>query len=225
MKFLLFDIDGTLIDTGGAGSRALTGAFQELFGVSDAFRTISMAGKTDLQIIREGMALSGITSENGALAAFCSRYLALLAEGMDGRGQVKPGVHDALEAIRHDGAFHLGLLTGNMEEGARIKLNHYGLLHFFDIGAFGDEHEDRNSLLPIAVEKLRAKRSITVGYGDCVVIGDTPRDVACARPYGARAVAVATGPYSYDALAAAEPDRLFSDFSDTAAVLAALRDV
>ncbi len=224
MKFLLFDIDGTLVDTGGAGSRALNAAFFDVFGVSDAFRMVSMAGKTDLQIIREGMTLHGISSENGVVPEFCLRYLHHLERNMeDGTGRLKPGIPEALGDLEHDRDFHLGLLTGNMERGAFIKLKRFGIARFFDLGAFGDEDEDRNRLLPIAVGKLSREKNLSVSYQDCVVIGDTPRDVACARPHGALAVAVATGPYSCEELAEAKPDLLFQDFLDTEAFLSALR--
>jgi len=223
MKYILFDIDGTLIDSGGAGSRALDLAFEEIFSVADAFRTVSMAGKTDMQILREGLELHRIDQPNGAVSAFFNAYIAHLRKNIDiGKGHVKPGVRKVLELLRCDYRYILGLLTGNIEEGARIKLSAFGLDSYFETGAFGDDSEDRNKLLPVALEKLSRLHSLTVDFRDCVVIGDTPRDVECAKPYGALAVAVATGPYPESVLADAGADLVFKDFSDTERFISAI---
>jgi phosphoglycolate phosphatase len=223
VKFLLFDIDGTLIDSGGAGVRALNLAFAEMFSVSDAFSPISVAGKTDLQIIREGLTLHGIRYHNGVVPLFLETYVRHLKANIDrGRGHVKEGVKEALDILKSRRDYILGLLTGNVEEGAHIKLETYGLGSYFTVGAFGSDHEDRNRLLPLAVEKLYRRDSVCMDYRDCVVIGDTPRDVDCAKHYGARAVAVATGPFSCVELLAAGADAAFEDLSDTSEFLAAL---
>ncbi len=224
MKFLLFDIDGTLIDSGGAGIRSLNLAFEEMFSVGNAFETIRMAGKTDPQILREALALHGIESPNGIVPEFYRTYIRHLSEQIGkGKGHVKPGMREALEILKDREEFALGLLTGNIEGGAAIKLGHFGLRSYFVTGAFGSDAEDRNSLLPIAVEKLRSTTSVAVPFTDCVVIGDTPRDVDCARPYGAFSVAVATGPYSSAALSAAGADVVFEDLSDTKGFLSVLQ--
>jgi len=110
-------------------------------------------------------------------------------------------------------------LIGNIERGAMIKLEAFGLDRYFEIGAYGNDDADRNRLLPIVREKLRNSRSLNVDYRDCIVIGDTPRDVECAKPYGAYSIAVATGPYTYSSLEAAGADAVFCDFSDTASFL------
>jgi phosphoglycolate phosphatase len=223
MKFLLFDIDGTLIDSGGAGMRSLNLAFEEMFSVRDAFRTVSMAGKTDPQILKEALALHGIESRNGIVPEFYRTYLRYLSEQIvNGKGHVKPGMRELLEILKERKGYVLGLLTGNIEGGAAIKLEHFGLRSFFVTGAFGSDAEDRNRLLPIAVGKLCRTMSIAVPFTDCVVVGDTPRDVECARPYGAFSVAVATGPYSSAALSAAGADIVFEDLSDTRGFLSAL---
>jgi phosphoglycolate phosphatase-like HAD superfamily hydrolase len=223
MKFLLFDIDGTLIDSGGAGSRALTTAFEEMFSVADAFAEIPMAGKTDPQILREGLLRHGIDSSNGVVPGFFDLYIRHLKANLwSGSGHLKPGVFDALKALAGRRDFVLGLLTGNIEAGARIKLAHFGIASYFSVGAFGSDAEDRNALLPVAVERLRRDQALSLGFTDCVVIGDTPRDVECARPYGAYALAVATGPYTHQELAAAGADRVFDDLSDTGLLLSVL---
>lgn len=223
MKFILFDIDGTLIDSGGAGIRSLNFAFEEMFSVQKAFKAISMAGKTDLQIIREGLEFHNIVYSDGIISEFCDTYIRHLKNNINsGKGYIKPGIEDAVTALTSRKEFVLGLLTGNIEEGACIKLDAFGLYSFFSVGAFGSDDEDRNNLLPIAVDKLHRQRSINVQFSDCVVIGDTPRDIDCAKPYGAFSIAVATGPYSLNALAGAGPDMVLEDLSNTDGLISAL---
>jgi len=217
MKFILFDIDGTLIDSGGAGVMALNLAFQDLFSVSDAFRSIKMAGKTDLQILNEGLILHNIISSNGVVPAFFECYITHLRKAMHASdGHVKAGIREALIELRKDEDLVLGLLTGNIEQGAMIKLEAFDLDRYFETGAYGNDDADRNRLLPIAREKLKECRSLDIDYQDCIVIGDTPRDVECSKPYGAYSIGVATGPYSYARLEEAGADAVFYDLSDTA---------
>ena len=215
MKLVLFDIDGTLMSTGGAGTRSMNLAFEELFSIPDAFRGISMAGKTDPQIIKEGLRKHGLDAENGNLGLFSSSYVAhLRTEIQNPDRHLKPGIRDSLELLsRREDAF-LGLLTGNIEAGARIKLEAFELNVYFPFGAFGSDDEDRNRLLPVAVERFRLLQGTPVAYRDCVIIGDTPKDVECAKVYGAFAVAVATGPYVYDALVASGADVVLRDISE-----------
>jgi phosphoglycolate phosphatase-like HAD superfamily hydrolase len=217
MRFLLFDIDGTLIDSGGAGVRSLNIAFEEKFGLKDAFRNVSMAGKTDLQIIREGVTSNGVRYSEDIVSEFLTAYIRHLRIEMNNSrgGHVKPGIKESLEALRLEDRHMLGLLTGNIEEGARIKLKHFGLSEYFEVGAYGNDSEDRNGLLPIALDKLYRTKSLSVDFKNCVVIGDTPRDVDCAKKYGAFSVAVATGPYTCDQLMKAGADVVLEDLSDT----------
>lgn len=223
MKYILFDIDGTILDSGGAGTRAMNSAFEELFSVRDAFSGISMAGKTDLQIVREGLMAHGLDHSNGVVPAFFDLYVSRLRENIkEGKGHLKPGIREALEGLHSRGRCILGLLTGNIEQGAMIKLEHFGLGAYFFTGAFGSDDEDRNRLLPVAVEKLRRQRSLQIGFGDCIVIGDTPRDVDCAKPFGALSIGVATGPYSAGALRDAGADVVFQDLSETDRLFAVL---
>jgi phosphoglycolate phosphatase-like HAD superfamily hydrolase len=225
MKFILFDIDGTLIDSGGAGTKSLSLAFMEMFSVKDAFRTISMAGKTDLQIIREGLELYNIDHTNGIIPEFCRKYLKhLRIQMMNGKGYIKSGIKEALEALKPDEEIVLGLLTGNVKEGARIKLEYFGLHSYFGIGAFGDDDEDRNKLLPIALDKLYRQNSSRISFRDCIVIGDTPRDITCSKPYGALSIAVSTGPYSFKALSDAGADVVLEDLSDTEGFMSIIRN-
>jgi phosphoglycolate phosphatase-like HAD superfamily hydrolase len=219
-RLILFDIDGTLMDTGGAGTRSLNIAFRDVFSIEDAFSGITMAGKTDVQIIKEAFSVHKIPDDNGALPSLLSRYVVSLKREIDkSRKHLKPGVLDILKRFREIAACHIGLLTGNIEEGARIKLECFGLNEYFEAGAFGSDDEDRNRLLPVAVRKFSLLKKVTIAYSNCIVIGDTPRDVSCSRRYGAVAVAVSTGPYSYDSLLRTGANLVVHDLSKTEEIL------
>jgi phosphoglycolate phosphatase len=215
-KFILFDIDHTLIDSGGSGALALNLAFQQVTGIANGFAGIRFAGETDLKIIRDALEKHHIEIQDGWLGRFLDVYLIRLRKATSrGMGHVKPGVRDLLRALSADQDFQLGLLTGNIEEGARTKLEPFALNPFFPVGAFGSDSEDRNALLPLAVSRLAANSSILIGYSDCVIIGDTPLDVACAKAHGARSIAVATGPYAIQALRETDSDLVIQDLSNT----------
>lgn len=215
MKLILFDIDGTLIDSGEAGTRALNLAFEEVFSIPDAFKGISMAGKTDIQIMREALRIHGLDSENGNIETLCKGYLRHLKKEIENpRRHLKPYAGEVLKDLSGKEDFVLGLLTGNIREGARIKLGPFGIHQYFTLGAFGDDDEDRNRLLPVAVKRFREVYKKDINYKDCIVIGDTPRDVECAKVHGAIAIAVATGPYSYETLLNSGADLVFSDMSE-----------
>jgi phosphoglycolate phosphatase-like HAD superfamily hydrolase len=212
-KLILFDIDETLIDAGRAGSRSLNIAFNELFSIEDAFKDIRMAGMTDIQIMKEALTTHGLSNENGEVDALKSKYLENLSREIDNPWKVmKPGVQEVLDSLASIST-PLGLLTGNLEAGAEIKLTPFGLRKYFSEGAFGSDHEDRNMLLPIAIEKF-SKIGINAVAEKSVVIGDTPRDVQCAKIHGAHAIGVATGPYSLDDLREAGADLVLEDLSD-----------
>lgn len=222
-RLLLFDIDGTLVLTGGAGKRSMDRAFDEVFGVPEAFAEVSMAGRTDRWLVETALARHGVTATPARLEAFRARYLALLdaaiGDAGNGRRGVMPGVPEMLAALQARADVHLALLTGNYAEGARIKLEHFGLWHYFAWGAFGDEHADRDALARAAVAGAAARGIALAEPAHAIVIGDTPFDIACARAAGARVVAVATGHHGLDELRAHDPDLAIDDLRDVDAIL------
>lgn len=219
-KFILFDIDGTLVGIEGASSRSLNLAMKELTGIADGFHGVSFAGKTDFQIIREGLRKAGLAAQDDLLNSLKDLYLVYLRQELSaGKAHLKVGVKELLRTLQSVDGIYLGLLTGNTEEGARLKLEPFDLNHYFPVGAFGSDNEDRNLLLPIALRRLQESEHISVPSENCVVIGDTPMDVECALVHGASSVAVATGPYSLDALANTEANLVVSNLSNTGQIV------
>jgi len=219
MRLILFDIDGTLIDSGGAGTRSLNNAFQELFSLENAFYGIRMAGKTDTEIIKEALSKHGI-SRDGNLDYVVNVYLENLEkEIQNNRKHTKPGVYELLEHLSSQKDIGVGLLTGNLEPGARIKLKSLDLDRYFVSGAFGSDDEDRNNLLPIAVKRFEELFQKRIEIDNCIIVGDTPRDVACAHIYHALCIGVATGPYSFEELVEAGADFVVKDLSDHSELL------
>lgn len=228
MNLLLFDIDGTLLDTGGAGLRALRDAWIEEFELHDQshdFPRLDLAGSTDSGIVRFLFDHFGMEHDLERTDRFFHRYAGhlrrqLAADRGPRRGRLLPGVTELMACLRAAGDSHtLGLLTGNTAEGARTKVAHFGLDGIFDFGAYGDDHHDRNELGPVAVERARHHTGRDFAPDRVFIIGDTPKDIRCARACGAWAIAVATGTYSRGELEAHEPDEVFDDFTDAAAFL------
>ncbi len=218
MRLILFDIDGTLIDSGGAGVQALDLAMKDLFSIENGFNGISMAGKTDTQIIKEGLIKHRISAD-GNVEVIVKAYLKHLGEQINNdRKHVKPGIYELLENLNRKREPGLGLLTGNLEQGARIKLEPFRLNGYFPAGAFGSDDEDRNNLLPIAVDRFEKLFQTRIKTENCIIVGDTPRDVECAHVYGAMCIGVATGPYSFEDLVKAGADYVFEDLSDNASL-------
>src|SRR6266545_4749275 len=210
-KLVLFDIDGTLVLTGGAGIRAMNRACEELVGHGAALANIPVAGRTDRIILTDVVTQAGHSLDDGLLDQLRDRYIANLREEIERPGHlqafeslgargglkaVMPGVRALLDTLEQRGDVFLGLLTGNFEEGARIKLEHFGLWRYFRCGAFGGDSADRNDLVPFAVQRARECGVPDLSPAHILVVGDTPHDIACARAVGAVPVAVATGGFS-----------------------------
>jgi len=224
---LLFDLDGTLMKSGGAGMRAIARAVQERFGLTDSFGDIVPDGKTDPLILREIIRTRGLGRDDEQLLLddLAARYRRLLTEEMPraAKARVLPGVRALVEVLARQALVPFGLLTGNYEVTARIKLEHVGLNRFFPFGAFSSDDEDRERLVPVAVSRAEQHTGRAIGVGRHVhVIGDTPLDVRCALANGVTAVGVASGRYSAEELSRARAHVVLDDLADTNAVLEAL---
>jgi phosphoglycolate phosphatase-like HAD superfamily hydrolase len=224
-RLVLFDIDGTLLSAGGVSARALEAALAETFGTAGPAAGYDYSGKTDPQIVRELMRGAGfddpVIEERRPLAL--ERYRACLAEWIRPEHvRAKPGVLPLLEALGREPGVKLGLLTGNLEPCARLKLEPIGANPFFAFGAFGSDDEDRYRLAPVALARAREATGIAFEGREAVIVGDSVHDVLCGRGVGVRAVAVATGKTAASTLTQAGPDALLPDLSDTPASLRAI---
>jgi phosphoglycolate phosphatase-like HAD superfamily hydrolase len=221
-KLILFDIDGTLITSGGAGERALRLGFRDRFGIDDDLQTVEIAGRTDSGIARQMLRAHQLEATPENIAAFFDGYLTHLADQLPrSPGRLLPGILPLLEALKPRPDIMLALLTGNLARGAELKLTHYGVWQYFEFGAYADDHHDRNELGAVARSRARSQYGLEFPPERIFVLGDTPHDIACARAFGAKAVAIATGKFSREELAAFAPEFLFEDLSDLDAVLAA----
>ena len=225
-RLVLFDIDGTLVLTGGAGKRAMDRAFADAFGIDDAFADVAMGGRTDRYLIERGLERWGIPITPDALGRFRACYLNHLAETIhepgQGRKGTMPGVAALLDALDARPDVQTALLTGNYEAGARIKLTHFELWHRFAWGAYGDDHAERDELALAAVAAAPRRGIALAAAADVVVVGDTPFDISCARAAGARVVAVATGGHTLNELQALGPDLTVPDLTRLDEVLAVI---
>jgi phosphoglycolate phosphatase-like HAD superfamily hydrolase len=227
MKLVLFDIDGTLLLSDGAGRRAIYRALREVFGATgpaDYF----FDGKTDPQIVRELMRMAGHGDEHidARMELLLARYVEYLREELHAPGRrpyTLPGVPELLDELERTSNVLLGLLTGNLEQGAKAKLESVGINpQRFRVGAYGSDHEERPELPAIALARTKEMLGIEVGGTAIVVIGDTPADLTCGKALGANAIGVATGRYSVAELARHQPAAVFENLSDTPAVLRAI---
>lgn len=220
-RILLFDVDGTLTDTQGAGSRALKRTFAETLGLDGALDGIPIAGRSDSWIVAAGLDAKGRSADAAALEEFKGAYVERLGEELErGGAYLLPGVEPLLAALAERGGAALGLGTGNFRLAAEAKLSKVGIWHYFADGGFGDDAADRAELLAASVKRLSV--SGPADSADVIVIGDTPHDISAARAINARVIAVKTGYADPSELTTA--DWLFDDLSDTASVLAALLD-
>ncbi len=222
MIILLFDIDGTLIDSGGAGKLAMETALTSELGLGPPTTPIPYAGRTDRAIIADLLRHHDIEPSPVNIARILKAYLGHLPGCLTQRqGQALPGVRKLLQSLAGRSDVILGLLTGNVEAGAVNKLTYFDLQQFFQCGGFADDLHDRNDVAHAA--RHRAERHLGRPIDETVtlwVIGDTPHDVTCGRVIGARVLAVATGQHSVDQLRLSEPDHVVSDLTDTQRLLA-----
>lgn len=227
-RLVLFDIDGTILKSGGAGRVAMEGALVQVVGtLGDP--EYHYDGKTDRQIVRELMRRAGFSEDEiaGRMDEVIDLYVQRLRAVLDDPARdVKalPGIAPLIQAVDNSPDLVLGLLTGNVERGAQLKLASVGLpIERFRVNAFGSDDEVRGALPAIAHQRMCDAFGVTLAGRDVVVIGDTPADIDCGRALGARAIAVATGRYSTEELKEHEPFAVFEDLSDTDAVLAAIQ--
>lgn len=229
MKLVLFDIDGTILWTSGAGRRAMEASLVTHFGHSGP-PTYRYDGKTDIQIVRESMREAGVDDAtiDARLPSVLEEYLERLDRELEApHTQMKRyvGVLELLEALETREDRVIGLLTGNLVEGAARKLRAVGVApERFRLGAYGSDHEHRHELPAIAVRRAHVELGLAFEGHRVVIIGDTPADIHCGRGIGARAIAVATGHYSVEDLAAHDPAAVLADLGDTAAVMQAIDD-
>ena len=230
MRLVLFDIDGTLLNSGGVGRASMQRALSEVFG-SPGDASYRYDGKTDKQIVRDVMRLEGHTDEHidARMSFLLDRYLDGLKEGIESRKfnvRPLPGVVEILDALEARDDIVLGLLTGNVEAGARAKLSAAGIdPDRFRVNAFGSDHEHRPKLPAIAQRRFGETLGLEVAGEKVVVIGDTPADIECGRELGARAIGVASGHYSVAELEKHGPYAVFESLSDTDKVLETILDV
>jgi phosphoglycolate phosphatase len=225
-RLVLWDIDGTLVDSARLGREAFVEAFEVVTGRVPA-RPVSLAGRTDLEIAHDMLSSTGVAADDGLLESFgeaLREAMAARADVLRERGRAYPGAGEALERLDREPGVLQSLLTGNIEPNAAVKLGAFGLdRHLdFEIGAYGSDHHMRGELVAIARRKAERKHGLTIRPGQVVLVGDTPLDVAAAREGGALAIGVATGPYREKELSESGADAVLPDLGDTEAVLAAV---
>jgi phosphoglycolate phosphatase-like HAD superfamily hydrolase len=220
---LLWDIDGTILHSGSAGEAALKDSMREKFGLPPDLTGIELAGRTDKLIAMNVLKKFGLPTTLENVTLFVDGYLESLAKQLPERraqGYIFAGVVEILEAVRNRPDLAQGLLTGNVEAGARLKLEQYDVHHYFAFGGFADDHHDRNALPPFAKSRAEQYHGVEFPPERIFVIGDTSHDIACGQAIGAKTIGVATGNYSVQDLLNAGATASFADFSDTAAFFA-----
>lgn len=211
-RLLLWDIDGTLLYTQGVGRKSMIAAARDVFGFETDWARVDHVGRTDSFIFRRILENAGARWDDLSMQRFRDRYVELLEKNIaEIPNEPLPGVRELLDAAHESPDYVQGLLTGNFEVAARIKLRHFGLEGYFDFGAYGEESENRAALAPIALERASKFFDHLLDPQDIAVIGDTPHDLSCARALRARAVIVATGVQSMEELRVHGPDLLLAD--------------
>jgi len=220
-SLILWDIDGTLVYMDRAGERALILIVRELYGRDlGEHLPVDLRGRTDTSIARDLLIWLGVEPTAEAQASLCDAYLKKLPATLPiVKPHIKPGIREALDAIHAHPEIHQALLTGNLRKGAQMKLAHLGLWDYFEFGAFADDSHIRDELGPFALARAKEKLGIDFPPERVFIIGDTPHDIACGKAIGAKTIAVATGAFSVEELAALDPTHTFKDLADTAELL------
>lgn len=211
---LLWDIDGTLLASGGSGMRALRIALNQVFGVDGSLDDIDWSGRTDRFIIRQILEKFSLPSTTENSDRLLDGYISLLPDELNRSARILPGVKDLLDTAAARSDVAQGLLTGNIDRGARAKLSHHGLWDYFPFGAFANDSELRNDLGPFALRRAAAHTGVTFAPEQVWIIGDTPHDIECGKVIGARTLAVATGRHPIDELIGHAPTAAFKDLAD-----------
>jgi len=220
---VLFDIDGTLLDMRGAGRKSFVRALKSVFGWDDDIRYIHFAGNTDLNVLHQVMEAHGRALTDDDRRRFFERMpVDLTQTAGEAELVIYPGVRELLEKLSADPQVMLGLVTGNVEACARIKLRQFDLHEHFVLGAFGDDHADRAEIASLAMKRVRDSLRPGQEIDALFLVGDTPFDIAAAKSINAKSIAVATGKFTVDALENEGADHVLTDLSDTKAVLAIL---
>lgn len=223
VRLILFDVDGTLVRCGRQVRPIFADAMVEVFGTVGALDSYDFSGKTDQQIVLELLMRSGFSRSDvlRSLPRMRDRYLSGLEERLDRRGmEILPGVEALVRGLAARTDVALGLLTGNWRRGAEIKLSRFGLDRFFPFGAFADDAEDRNDLPPVALERAAAATGHRFEPTDALIVGDSVRDVECARAHGVPVLAVTTGWTAAESLARAGADRVVESLEGLVELLA-----
>jgi phosphoglycolate phosphatase len=220
-SLLLWDIDGTLVDMDRAGERALLRLIKEIYEYDFHEKLpVDLRGRTDTSIMRDLLEHLKVEVTPAAAEKFKDEYLALLPITLPGgHARLQPGIQAALDAIQAHPEIHQALLTGNLLEGARLKLSHVGIWNYFEFGAFADDSSIRNELGPFALRRAKEKLGIDFPPERVWIIGDTPHDIACGKAIGAKTIGVATGSFSVAELEACGPTHTFQNLSDTPELL------
>ena len=224
MRLVLFDIDGTLIADGGAAREAYAYALEKVYGTRADLRRYDFSGRTDPQITHMVLGDAGVAPAeiDAAMPVLWEHYLAALERSAPGRVRELPGVRALVETLANDARVVLGLLTGNIERGARVKLGNAALNDYFPVGAFGSDSARREELPPIAVERASRLSGHHFRGRDVVIIGDSIYDIRCGVPHAATTIAIASGKTSAETLRAENPDHFFASAEDHDALLAAI---
>lgn len=215
VKLVLFDIDGTLVHTGGAGIKAFAKVFATEFGVANGVENMKFAGRTDVNLVREFFTMNGITTNEANFRRFFENYVFWLDQILrHSETKACVGVLEFMQALRTlSNPPRLGLLTGNVRLGAEIKLRHFDLWKEFEMGGFADDHEDRDQIAHAALKRGSRVLGQELRGEQVLVIGDTPLDIRCGRAIGAKVLAVATGGATLDELKRHQPDWAVEDLN------------